>query len=336
MKTRGMAAHLPRNRSRWSYYRRVLAAYVLRQSSHLGFWHDQPEVNDAAPIDSLGEYYMTFLEKADYEGPFDQAGIPQLDYRGDLGVQYNPIAVAQYALGNYNAWRRGSDPVRRATFLRTADWLTDNLERNDHGLAVWHHDFDWEYRDLLVSPWYSGLAQGQGISVLVRAHAETGEQRYLERARQAFEALVTPLKDGGTLWRWPDGGVWIEEYIVDPPTHILNGSIWALWGVHDFHLATGDQRASQLFRTATSTLASKLGMYDTAYWSLYELSGTRLPMLASPFYHRLHVAQLRCMHRLTAQSGLLEYADRWDAYTRQRSNRVRALAGKALFKALYY
>ena len=40
-------------------------------------------------------------------------------------------------------------------------------------------------------------------------------------------------------------------------------------------------------------------------------------MVASPFYHRLHVVQLRVMHRLTGRDIFLDYADRWENYTRQ-------------------
>ena len=32
----------------------------------------------------------------------------------------------------------------------------------------------------LVNPWYSGLAQGQGLSVLCRAYKETKDPKYLK------------------------------------------------------------------------------------------------------------------------------------------------------------
>ena len=42
------------------------------------------------------------------------------------------------------------------------------------------HHFDFEYRDTLKSPWYSGLAQGQGLSVLVRAYIETDNENDMD------------------------------------------------------------------------------------------------------------------------------------------------------------
>jgi heparosan-N-sulfate-glucuronate 5-epimerase len=283
-----------------NYYRRIASAYLLGGQSHLTFWHETPEENLNASASELGEYYMLFAEKANYRGAYDSTGIPQLDYRGKIGRQHNPIAIAQYGLGNYNLFRRSGSAESRNKFLQIADWLVQHLEKNPQGLAVWNHHFDWEYRDTLRAPWYSALAQGQGISVL--------EQ----------------------------GDLWFEEYIVSPPTHILNGFIWAAWGVYDYFLATRDQSAQELFARAVSTLTRNLDRYDLGFWSLYEQSGTRLPMVASPFYHQLHIVQLRVMHRLTGEEKFRRVADRWESYGHSRSKRTRALCYKSAFKLCYY
>ncbi len=279
---------------------------------------------------------MPFVEKADYQGTYDPDGIPQLDYHGRIGLQYNPIAIAQYGLGNYNLWRRTGDSDRRRKFFLVADWLCLHLESNSHGFLVWNHHFDWEYRDRLKSPWYSALAQGQGISVLVRAHNESEDGRYLEAARRAFTAFQHPISEGGVAFVDNSGDLWFEEYIVSPPTHILNGFIWALWGVHDYALATSDNSAHELFSRGVRTLLHNLSRYDLGFWSLYEQSGTRLPMVASPFYHRLHIVQLRVMRRLTNELLFAEVADGWEAYTQNKFNRTRALLWKSAFKLLYY
>jgi hypothetical protein len=59
-------------------------------------------------------------------------------------------------------------------------------------------------------------------------------------------------------------------------------------------------------------------------------------MLASPFYHRLHIVQLRVMHRLTGSEVFARFADRWEQYAASRINRARALVYKGAFKLLYY
>lgn len=362
--------------SRLNYYRRILPAYLGSGASQLSFWHETPEINPRA-FDStsenaprsiceegdslprgrvgLGPYYMLFREKADYAGPYDNDGIPVLDYRGAIGQQYNPIAIAQWGLANGNIFFASGDESRRERSLKAANWLVSNLEQNAHDVWVWNHHFDWEYRDRLKAPWYSGLAQGQGISLLLRAHAMTEEEKYLETAERAFVPLTKRVADGGVLFddeqqslvnknlaaksssdHSASRDLWIEEYIVDPPTHILNGFIWALWGVFDYWLARGDAKAGQLWDRGVESLIANLGRYDAGYWSLYEQSGTRLQMLASPFYHRLHIVQLRVMAKLTGEAKFTGFAERWEGYEDRRLNRTRALIEKSVYKLLYY
>ena len=323
-------------RARLRYWRRVAAAYLLGGTSQLSFWHETPAAHPQAVFDRLGPYYMSFAGKAGYAGPFDADGVPLLDYRGHIGRHYNPIAVAQYGLARYNRFLAAGNPADRTAFLAQADWLVRTLEENASGVPVWMHRFDFEYRSLLKAPWYSGLAQGQGLSLLARAHLATGDARYLEAMRAAFVPLTRDVAEGGVLFRDPAGSTWIEEYIVSPPTHILNGFIWALWGVWDCNLAGGDPRAQALFDESVKTIGRNLARYDTGWWSLYELGDTKMPMLASPFYHRLHIVQLRILAAMSGVDLFSDTARRWEAYAAGRYNRARSFAQKCLFKAFYY
>jgi heparosan-N-sulfate-glucuronate 5-epimerase len=322
--------------SRVQYYRRIASAYFAPGGTHLSFWHETPSLNPRASIEQLGAYYMRFSEKADYAGPHDSAGIPLLDYRGQIGRQYNPIAIAQWGLGNYNLFTETCDRSRKLKFLAASDWLYDNLQSNAYGLKVWNHHFDWEYRSTLRSPWYSGLAQGQGISLLLRAHRETANRKYLDAVHLALAAFHASTGQGGVTFTDQHGDIWFEEYIVDPPTHILNGFIWALWGIYDHWLATREDSSRNLYERATNTLLRNLHAYDFGFWSLYEQSGTRLSMIASPFYHRLHIVQLRVMHSITGKEEFKSVADRWERYSLSRVRRTRALFYKSAFKLCYY
>lgn len=318
------------------YWNRIFQAYLFARTSNLTFWHERPAVNPRARHDRLGPYYMTFADKAAYPGPFDDEGVPRLDYHGRIGVQYNPIAVAQYGLAQLNRFADTEDRAALAKGLTQARWLARSLEPNCRGLPVWMHHFDFDYRETLRAPWYSGLAQGQGLSLLVRAWAETGDDLYTHAARQAFLVMTFDTAHGGVLHPDPDGSVWIEEYLVDPPTHILNGFLWAVWGVRDAILAGINARAEPLFARCVATLERHLHRYDTGLWSVYEQSGTVLPMVASPFYHRLHIVQLRIMFAMTGRAVFQRYADRWEDFAARRLYRGVSLAQKVAFKLLYY
>src|ERR1700691_1705796 len=100
----GKAAFSMNAAARLQYYRRILPAYLGSGRSQLSFWHETPAINSQARNGTeafnrqLGPYYMSFREKADYAGPYDAAGVPMLDYRGAIGLQYNPIEIAQWGL----------------------------------------------------------------------------------------------------------------------------------------------------------------------------------------------------------------------------------------------
>ena len=301
----------------------------------MSFWHERPEINEAAFGDGR-EYFMRFQGKAAYAGPFDGAGVPLLDYRGDIGRQHNPIAIAQYGLARFNRWCNTSDETDRVAWTAVAQWLTRELKPNTHGVPVWFHHFDWPYRQLLKAPWYSGLAQGNGLSLLVRAAQATGDAAFVESAHRAFQSFQRSVAEGGVLVEDERGHVWIEEYLVDPPSHILNGFIWALWGVYDYARWSGRPEASRLWTMCVGTLQRRLDEFDTGWWSLYEARDDGREMLASRYYHTLHITQMLVMHRLTGLDLFADTAARFQLYLDRPSNRAQAFARKAIFKLQHY
>jgi hypothetical protein len=319
-----------------NYYRRVAGAYFTKRKSQLSFWHNEPKVNENFTFDRVGEYYMPFIEKALYEGPFDENNIPVLDYHGKIGKQYNPIAIAQYGLGNFNLYKRTGEKRYRITFFNIADWLVQHLEQNEHGLWIWNHYFDFEYQSLLKAPWCSALAQGQGISVLIRAYLESGDEKYKIAAQKAFESFNRDIDNGGVMVIDAGGDLWFEEYIVNPPTHILNGFIWALWGIYDYHLCFKDKVSLQKYDEALKTIKNNLHRYDTGFWSLYDLSQNKIKNIASPFYHKLHIVQLLVLYKITGEKVFKEFANKWGEYFKNPSYRKFALLNKGLFKFFYH
>jgi len=320
-----------------SYLRRVFPAYLGTGVSQLSFWHDRPKAMPEFEAMRLGPYYQDFRQKAAYRLLDRETKVPVLDYRGRTGLQFNPIAIAQWGLGNHQLWLAAQGAEQAGRVRAAADWLAGNLDLNSSGVPVWWHHFDFEYREGLSAPWYSGLAQGQGISLLIRAHEMNPQSGYLEAAEAAFESLKTSVDEGGAAFWDCTGDYWIEEYLVDPPSHILNGFLWASWGLRDYYLAMRDTSAERLFQAAAQTIARNLPRYDTGYWSMYEAPwGERMLMLASPFYHRLHTVQLGIMARLTGMKIFEEYSRKWLGYQRKPLNRAYSLAHKSIFKLRYY
>lgn len=309
----------------------TLSRYILPGSS-VSFWH-----TEIAPVfyeySKLGDYYIDLTAKTRYKGPFDEEGIPLLDYRGHIGRQYNPCAIAQYGLGWFARWKHG-DEAAREPFKKTTWWLFENLEIDSLGRGCWWYHFACDAYGLTL-PWKSALAQGQGLSVLLRAYREFEDDRFLKAAWAAYMAMATPIDNGGLLRRL-DKGLILEEVVADRPTAILDGMIFALLGLQDFCFVTKDPQAIKLFDDCLETLERLLPRYDLGYWSRADLYHDAPPMIASTFYHGLHIAQLKVLENLSGNSVWGEYACRWEEQASHPWNRLRAIASKAYFKLRYY
>lgn len=323
-------------RDKFNYWRRIFKVYFSKSPSYLTFWHEKPAVSEGITPRDLGPYYMTFFDKANYAGPKDSSGVVLFDYYFDIGRQYNPLAVAQYGLGHYNLYLKTGDKKHLEIAKVQADWLVKNLESNDFGIPVWKHKFRWHYKRYLAPGWYSAHSQGTGISLLARLYKETGDKEYFEAARKAFAPLNTEIKNGGVKYVDGDRNVWLEEYIIDLPTHILNGFLWALWGVWDYYLLTEDKTAFKLFNDCLKNLKANLSRYDLGFWSLYDLSRQALRMIASHFYHSLHVVQLKATGILAGDNFFDFYAKKWAGYQKNFFYRFISLIYKALFKLIYF
>lgn len=323
-------------KDRINYFRRIFKVYLTRDKGYLSFWHERPAVSEGISSRELGPYYQTFEDKARYEGPKDENGVILFDYYFDIGRQYNPLAVAQFGLGNYNLYLKAGDKKHLDAAITQANWLVKNLESNDAGLMVWKHKFRWHYKQYLAPGWYSAHSQGTGISLLARLYKETKNNAYLETAKKAFESLDVNMKAGGVKYIDGAGNIWLEEYIINPPSHILNGFLWALWGVWDYYLLTNDSRGSRLFGECIKTLRDNLSRYDAKFWSLYDLSSQRMKMIASHFYHNLHIAQLRATFLITQDPFFDVYHKKFAKYESRRWNRMCAFIYKATFKIFYF
>ena len=321
---------------RLNYFRRIFKVYLTKDKGYLNFWHERPAVSEGISKDELGPYYMTFEDKARYRGPKDKDGIILFDYYFDIGRQYNPLSVAQYGLGHYNLYLKTGKAEHLDIAEAQAEWLIKNLEPNEKNIYVWKHKFPWHYKQNLASGWFSAHSEGAGISLLARLYQETKNTRYLNCAEKAFVSLQTKIEDGGVKFTDTEHNVWLEEYLINPPTHILNGFLWALWGVWDYHLLTRNLDAKNIFDACVATLKKNLSAYDNGFWSLYDLSKQKMKMIASPFYHKLHIVQLTATGLISGEPVFREYADRFKKYEQSRLNRARALIHKTIFKLLYF
>ncbi|HVA38916.1 MAG TPA: D-glucuronyl C5-epimerase family protein [Candidatus Dormibacteraeota bacterium] len=247
---------------------------------------------------------------------------------GDLS---SPTVVAQYGLEQHARWMLHGDPASFEAFIAQARWLrTQQLTlRGIHGCYPFPQP--WPAYGAPLG-FLSAMTQGEAISLLLRAYEIGREQSFLEAAVSAAEPFRHEVGRGGVTWR-ADGDVYLEEAAVDPPGHILNGWIYALWGIRELRGYHAEPWLAELHDASLDTLRRRLELFDSGHWSYYNLLATRTGFrkLATLKYHAFHIAQLRVLAAMTGDSYFGEVAERWRGYVDSAASRVsvyvNALAG---------
>jgi hypothetical protein len=202
--------------------------------------------------------------------------------------------------------------------------------RSDGALV---HTFAFPHTYALSAPWISGMAQGQAASLFARLARATGEERWAESAARVIDPLFVPSSEGGAM-ALLGGRPFPEEYPTQPGSFVLNGGIFAMWGMYDVGTCLGDAAAAQRANEAFDTLAANLGRWDTGSWSRYDLFPHRVQNIASGAYHTLHIDQLRVTNTLAPRAPFVDAADRFESYTESRTGAAQAFARKALFRVV--
>lgn len=232
---------------------------------------------------------------------------------------HNPVTVSFYALHVYDKYL-AKEERSFTKFLDQARWLQS---QQDKGAFIYYVPV---LRYAASGSWRSAMAQGLAISVFTRAYKLTHESQYLATALQAAEVLSKPIEAGGCASFDTNGLPFLEEVAVNPPAHILNGAIFALWGLYDLELISNDYCSFK--DLVIKRLIKELPHYDLSYWSRYDLM-YQAP--ASRGYHLLHIAQLKVLYRLTGKPVFKHYADKWQSYLGDPLKRLRAFARRAWF-----
>lgn len=258
-------------------------------------------------------YYSDLRHKV--QGKTDENGIPYniTNYGNRV---YFCIAIFQYGLGCYDLYLETKKQEYLERFRKTADWALNNQEPKGGWDAF---SFSGE-----GAP-YSSMAQSEGASVLLRAYQEYGNTEYLDSAQKAIDFMLMPVGQGGTA-EYTDGNLILLEY-----TNIgliLNGWIFSIWGLYEYTLAVPDKKYQALLENTLAALEKKLSLFDCKYWSNYDLDGH----ITSPFYHSLHIAQLKVMGQLFGKNIFHIYADKWESYSSRKWNQYRAILKKGFQK----
>lgn len=280
---------------------------------------------DAAP--DPADYHVDLRENALRAGATPEARLELLARLTSDATRANPVSIIQLGLGAVQL----RDPAQLPLVAAVVAWIERTVD--EQGRLAYR--FPMPHTFALDPPWYSSLAQGEAVSLLVRAAPTLDRRDLFELAERIAEPLLAP--DSPLVASTPEGPV-LQEYPTDPPSHVLNGWLFSLWGLYDLARAVRPSTpaaaaAADAYAAGASALGSRIHRYRTAlHWSLYDLYPHPLPNVASPFYHRLHVEQLLRQQELLPDARLAVVAAEWARAAHAPAPGAVALVRKAAFR----
>ncbi|MFI7428893.1 D-glucuronyl C5-epimerase family protein [Micromonospora sp. NPDC049836] len=245
-------------------------------------------------------------------GLHDDQGVRMFRYNDE--IYDHPVAQAQWGLSNVRTYLVNRD---RSYLDRAVAQAQRNLDRRVESRGAWWYPYEFDVPacgqlPVIQAPWYSAMSQGQLLSLFVRLYQVTGDQKWREAADLTFASLLLPPGPGLPWASWVDdaGYLWLEEYPVTPGVtgeRVLNGHIFALYGVYDYWRLTADSRAVAIFDGAATTL------------SHYVPTALRMPEWVSRYavgcpnayigYHALHIQQLLKVYEMSRSAVFASLAD---------------------------
>lgn len=230
-------------------------------------------------------------------------------------TQFNhPVAQAQYGLANLSSYAL----TQNATYLNRAIAQANRLlSLKVASRGAWFYPYPFNFAlhgiaaDTMVAPWYSGMAQGQALSLFVRLYQVTSDATWLTAADNTAASFALPPVAGLPSIVHVDTAnrLWLDEYPLSTTRFDLtfNGHNFAIFGLYDYVMQTGDTTAAQLFDGAvTMSLA-------------YGTSGFRAPGTISYYcelhhqpaghYHDIHIGQLLNLYSMTTDTHLAQLSD---------------------------
>ncbi len=244
--------------------------------------------------------------------PHDSTGL-KIDER-DGQVYYTPHGLARYGAVFFDNFRRTGDVAYLDLSMRHADKLLAEGHVIDDALYFpYHFDFPLHAspypEDLMVAPWYTGMDQGEALSLFVRLYEYTGEERYLEAAHDVF-ATFTRLRSGYrpfTAELDAEGYYWIAEYPLEAVRdETLNGFVYGTYGLYEYWVLTRRDLAKRLVNASLSTLRRYIYDYRVPGGVSYYCLGHRVQLIK---YHLIHIRQLRHLWQMSGDTYFGVMAD---------------------------
>ena len=253
----------------------------------------------------------------DYQLVYLPDGLPVIKYPFDRCLKYNPVLIAAEGLAAHSSFYRDNSKQNKIIFKAASQWLLNNIKIRDttqDKFGVWLFEYPWSTHKgcLCIPPWTSSLAQGLGISLLLRYAQDTGDVSALRVASLAFKSFFYTVEEGGVISLSEEGLPIFEEYGCIGRSTPLNGWIFSILGLYEYAKATDNPTAWSYFELAIKSLTNHIKKYDQQIWLLHwSKYDNKTHPIASRRYHKTHVSQLEVLFSITKRSEFARLHHKW-------------------------
>ena len=262
----------------------------------------------------------TFIVDAEAGGAIgkklDYYGVPSVYYTTisdgkEIGFQRNPVTTAIQANEFYENYKSNNNQSSKTYFLNNVNWLVNNAVPKEN-YSLLQYNFPLPIYNL-KAPWFSAMAHGLAIQVIIKAHEITHDIRYLIAAKSLLNAFFVEVKHGGITYKDSSNDWWYEEYSSNDKnikiSRVLNGMLFTVLGIYDYYKYTNDNDAKLLFDKGVNSIIKEIAKYNDNGYSYYDLLGN-----PADKYHKIHVDLLKKIYDLTGESILIQYHNLWKTY----------------------
>ncbi|NVM97482.1 D-glucuronyl C5-epimerase family protein [Arthrobacter sp. SDTb3-6] len=233
---------------------------------------------------------------------------------------YHPVNSAWYISQMLSSYQESKNPQYLDRAVSTANYLVKWSVTDDKGALWFPYRFAHDVRTLrLGTPWYSGMAQGMMTSVFVNLYETTGDKHWKKMAASTVKSYDQPKVEAGPWFqnvKLLDGKkfLYYEEYPAladEQNAHVVNGHIYALYGLYDYYRISGDRHVKWLFDVGASSIRDSFGAYrNPGKPSWYSPTYYGRTVWDNPAnYHKGVISQLRTMAGMTGDDEFSRQAD---------------------------
>lgn len=195
--------------------------------------------------------------------PHDRDGIIITYFNGQY--VYHPFSLTNMALRYISGYYVTHDSAYLDFSYRYARKLSELGVRDGNGI---YFPYTFNYvlhssNDMMMAPWYSGMAQGYALSFFSKLYELTGDYSIKALADSVFNTFLH-TDTSNPIWTCVVDSLdyyWIEEYPYQPYDHVLGGFTSGIIGLHNYYMIDRDKRCEILLKSAFTTIEYYFGQF---------------------------------------------------------------------------